>query len=243
MLETDGSNVIQVVYTLEPIDYGNLISQNRGGTASFYHFDGLGSTDRLTNSSGTVTDSYLYQAFGSQTVLSGSTINPFRFAGRLGYYYDADTAEYYVRSRFYDPVTGRFNSRDPVAQQGSLDPSDSSTYVYSRNNPCSFVDPTGLVPWWGVYGNFCGFFRRGQGGKSPIDTLDYCCQEHDDCCTNAGKFIRAGCSPAICECAKLMRDGGCKTEWWTFRKNWIQLGKCEAAATAMALLFCKVIRR
>ena len=100
ILETDGSNAIQAVYTLEPADYGNLISQNRGGTASFYLFDGFDLTDRLTDSSGTVTDTYLYQAFGSVTLLSGSTTNPFGFIGRLGYYYDADLAEYYVRRDF-----------------------------------------------------------------------------------------------------------------------------------------------
>ena len=31
LLETDGSNIIQVVYTLEPLIYGNLDSQRRAG--------------------------------------------------------------------------------------------------------------------------------------------------------------------------------------------------------------------
>jgi hypothetical protein len=34
-LETDGSNVTQVVYTLEPAGYGNLVSQRRGSTSSY----------------------------------------------------------------------------------------------------------------------------------------------------------------------------------------------------------------
>ena len=33
-LETNASNIIQVVYTLEPVLYGNLISQSRGGADS-----------------------------------------------------------------------------------------------------------------------------------------------------------------------------------------------------------------
>ena len=65
LLETDGSNIIQVVYTLEPTLYGNLISQRRSGTTSFYLFDGLGSTTQLANSTGSVTDSYLYDSFGN----------------------------------------------------------------------------------------------------------------------------------------------------------------------------------
>ena len=32
LLETDGSNIIQVVYRLQPMFYGNLISQWRSGT-------------------------------------------------------------------------------------------------------------------------------------------------------------------------------------------------------------------
>ena len=72
LLETDGSNIIQVVYTLEPAVYGNLISQRRSGTTSFYLFDGLGSTTQLANSTGSVTDSYLYDSFGD-ILLKGST--------------------------------------------------------------------------------------------------------------------------------------------------------------------------
>src|SRR5208283_1025195 len=44
LVETNASNIIQVVYTLEPLLYGNLLSQSRGGLESFYLFDVLGST-------------------------------------------------------------------------------------------------------------------------------------------------------------------------------------------------------
>ena len=64
LLETNASNIIQVVYTLEPLLYGNLVSQSRDGADSFYLFDALGSTRQLANSSGSVTDSYLYDSFG-----------------------------------------------------------------------------------------------------------------------------------------------------------------------------------
>jgi hypothetical protein len=62
-VESDGSNIIQVVYTLQPMLYGNLISQVRSGTMSFYLFDGLGSTAQLANSIGSVTDSYLHDSW------------------------------------------------------------------------------------------------------------------------------------------------------------------------------------
>lgn len=51
LLETNSGDVTQVIYTLEPVIYGNLVSQHRGATTTFFHFDALGSTDRLTTSS------------------------------------------------------------------------------------------------------------------------------------------------------------------------------------------------
>ncbi|MFI5461267.1 MAG: RHS repeat-associated core domain-containing protein, partial [Isosphaerales bacterium] len=147
-LETDGSNIIQVVYTLQPLLYGNLISQRRSGTTSFYLFDGLGSTTQLVNSAGTVTDSYLYDSFGN-ILLAGSTTNWFRYVGRLGYYYDTDLADYYLRARFYDPAKGRFLSRDPILDFRT-------DYEYCDNNPMILQDPSGLTAWV-VYGSCaCG---------------------------------------------------------------------------------------
>ena len=46
-LEADGSNVIQAVYMLEPVLYGNLVSQSRSGMDSVYLFNALGSTKQL----------------------------------------------------------------------------------------------------------------------------------------------------------------------------------------------------
>jgi YD repeat-containing protein len=76
LLETDGSNIIQVVYSLQPMLYGNLISQRRSGITSFYLFDGLGSTTQLVNSTGSVTDSYVYDSFGNAVLTTGTTKNP-----------------------------------------------------------------------------------------------------------------------------------------------------------------------
>ena len=97
LLETDGSNIIQVVYTLEPAFYGSLISQRRSGVDSFYLFDALGSTDRLTNAAATVTDTYIYRAFGEIIASTGSTVNAFRYKGRFGYYDDGAGLPLYLR--------------------------------------------------------------------------------------------------------------------------------------------------
>ena len=66
-------------------------------------------------------------------------LNPFRYRG---YYYDAETGLYYLMSRYYDPVTHRFLNADGYFQSGG-DVLDYNMSAYCRNNPISFVDPTG----------------------------------------------------------------------------------------------------
>jgi RHS repeat-associated protein len=140
LLEANSSNVIQVVYTLEPLLYGNLVSQSRGGTDSFYLFDALGSTRQLVSSTGLVTDTYLYDAFGGiVSATQGTTTNPFQYIGRLGYYADEDTGTYHLRVRIYDTSTGRFMSRDTEA----ISLSHHNVYSYATDNPIRLVDPSG----------------------------------------------------------------------------------------------------
>jgi RHS repeat-associated protein len=139
LVETDGNNVIQVVYTQGPEVYGNFITQARGGVDSFYLFDAPGSTRQLASSSASITDLYVYDSFGSALLASGATVNPFRYVGCVGYYYDVDLATHYIRARHYSPVLGRFLSRDPIGVTAQ-----SNRYGYCSNNPTKNVDPSGL---------------------------------------------------------------------------------------------------
>ena len=62
--------------------YGLMrISQNRAGVVSYYGFDAGGSTRELLNSSGAVTDTYSYDAFGNTVAQTGSTPNEFLYCG------------------------------------------------------------------------------------------------------------------------------------------------------------------
>ena len=109
----DGRNIIceaelvgavVAVYTLDASLYGNLISENRGSADSFYLFDELASTRALTNSTGAITDTACYTAFGGSVGAPGSTQHDYWFGGQLGYYYDSGDRNFYVRARFYDLV-------------------------------------------------------------------------------------------------------------------------------------------
>ena len=114
LLETDDFDTTQVIYTNEPNTFGSLISQRRGSTTSWYHFDALGSTNNLTNSNETITDSYIYDAWGNKLSTTGSTTNPFQYVGQYGYYHDEETGSNYIRARVYSPIIGRWASADPL---------------------------------------------------------------------------------------------------------------------------------
>ncbi|QDU05679.1 tRNA3(Ser)-specific nuclease WapA precursor [Gimesia chilikensis] len=114
LIETNENNEAQIFYTYNPKNYGELISAYKDEISSYYHYDVLGSTRNLTDSSETILNSYLYDAWGNTIYNSGSTPNNFRWLGRDGYYYDELSSSYYVRSRTYSPITGRWLSPDPM---------------------------------------------------------------------------------------------------------------------------------
>jgi RHS repeat-associated protein len=103
----------------------------------FYHADGLGSITSLTDTTGSVAASYVYDSFGNLTASTGTVTNPFQYTGRE---FDSETGLYYYRARYYDPVGGRFLSEDPIQFVGGVD-----FYHYALNNPGRLVDPFGYV--------------------------------------------------------------------------------------------------
>jgi RHS repeat-associated protein len=59
-----------------------------------------------------------------------------------GEQYDPDLGLYYLRARYYNPLTGRFMSRDPKG--GVLaDPASLHKYLYANGDPVDGWDPTG----------------------------------------------------------------------------------------------------
>ena len=115
--ELDGNNAVQAVYTNEPQQYGGVLSQRRGAATSTLHADALGTTCALTSNTQTTTDTYLYDAWGNLITSSGTTVNPFRWVGRYGYYQDASTGLVYVRARMYQPTVARWCSVDPIQRR------------------------------------------------------------------------------------------------------------------------------
>ena len=79
-------------------------------TPSFYGYDGHGNVRFLTNSTGTVTDTYQYDAFGRLIALTGSTPNKFLYSGE----WSDSIGLYNLRARYYNQAKGRLCARDPA---------------------------------------------------------------------------------------------------------------------------------
>ena len=124
-------------YGLQRINQNQLI--NSTWTPSFYGYDGFGSVRQLTDSTGAVTDTYDYDAWGNTVNVSGSTPNVCFYRGGQ---YDPDLRLYYLRARYFNPLTGRFLTSAPV-QGNTRNPRSLHPYLYVEGDPVRYVDPTG----------------------------------------------------------------------------------------------------
>ena len=145
---------------VDPAGEGQLVGQFRGesvvdryvygldlaaqvdpsAAANAYGFDAVGSTSVLTSASGAVLNRYAYLPYGEVASATVGASNPFTFVGGYGVMSGGDGLAW-MRSRQYDPATGRFTQSDPVGIAGGL-----NLYAYAENRPTRFIDPAGTKP-------------------------------------------------------------------------------------------------
>ncbi len=113
------------------------------GSPNFYDLDQLSSIRAISNNSGAIQSTYNYDSWGRVTSAPGSGIvSDFGYAG---YYIHKPSGLNLTRRREYQPWTGTFISRDPVAERGAA-----TLYEYALNDPIDFLDPSGLAPRAGL---------------------------------------------------------------------------------------------
>ena len=122
---------------------------------------------------------YKYNAWGSCTTSyynSGmnttATKNPFKYRG---YYYDVNLGFYYLQSRYYDPIIGRFISPDypDVITASPTALTDKNLFAYCDNNPIMRVDEDGEL-WNYIIGGAVGAVLGGlSAAYSSYQTVGY----------------------------------------------------------------------
>ena len=148
----ENGGMTKTFYTQGPVIDEHLALE-RNGQYYYYHADGLGSVVAITDISKAVVQSYEYDSFGMgkpSTVFA----NSYTYTGRE---WDKETGLYYYRARYYDPMEGRFISKDPIGFRGGI-----NVYGYVKNNPLRYIDPSGLSGY-----SFSGFGVGGTAG--PLD--------------------------------------------------------------------------
>ena len=154
--DLEGSNILR-----ESDALGNVIvplydgeeqvcGMTYNGELFFFHKNLQGDIIAITDHTAAVVARYSYDAWGKCTILSDTsgceiaTVNPFRYRGC---YYDAEIGMYYLQSRYYNPVVGRFVNGDDIimlfcSQDEVL---SNNLYSYCENSTINVIDSDGTL--------------------------------------------------------------------------------------------------
>jgi RHS repeat-associated protein len=126
---TDGHGSVRVLYDLAAAIAKDLANAAR---LQIYTFDAYGNLlsiggQRLPTSNFPLQTSFL-------------PLTTYLYSGES---FDFNIGQQYLRARFYDATTGRFNRLDPFAGNSS-DPQSFHKYAYVHGDPIQGIDPTGM---------------------------------------------------------------------------------------------------
>ena len=171
-----------------------IYRQNGDGLSYYYLTNQQGDVTKLYKpvavSGGTKVNmveiaTYSYDPWGKATVTvnTGSqitnndrtlaNINPLRYRG---YYQDVETGFYYLQSRYYDPVIGRFINADlpEYAALSATDITGTNLFAYCKNDPINHADEDGEwlhVVIGAIAGGVTSYISARLAGENVKDAL------------------------------------------------------------------------
>ena len=170
---------------------GTATNGDRTWTDAFYPtFDGNGNVSEYFDKDGTQVAHFEYDPFGRIVNSTGSPENfPYRFSTKPQ---DFETGLFYYGYRYYNPLTGRWPSRDPIGERGGM-----NLYGFIRNEGIGRYDILGMFtpPDWfnfGVEARFVSFVEaksrafRSQSRVLALWTKPKCCSIHYQSKTDDG---------------------------------------------------------
>jgi RHS repeat-associated protein len=139
---TGGS--VDAHYVWSPLDRWTMIRRKRGGEELYVLKDYLDPA-AIIDTGGNVVERFGYDAFGPARFMAPdfsprpSSAADWNFLFHAEFL-DEDTGLYNYGYRWYDPVTGRWPSRDPIEEQGGI-----NLYGFVGNDGINWVDLLGLA--------------------------------------------------------------------------------------------------
>ena len=139
-------------------EFGNYYGfryQQSGQSESWYSyvFNAQGDVIGIVDTSGAYVAKYSYDAWGKPVAITDGSgtdvsanashianINPIRYRG---YYFDKETGLYYLQTRYYDPVVGRFINADTFVKAPTGGVLSTNMFAYCLNSPVNNYDVMG----------------------------------------------------------------------------------------------------
>jgi len=136
-VKTSGGGETQTGFYVSPGVDGRVARIGEGGAVTYTFGDALQSVHQVTNAAGAVVRTQFTDAWGNDLDVglpktATGAGDRYGFTGREN---DAESGLMHYRARSYDPVVGRFTSRDPVWH--------ANLYFYADNDPSNAIDPAG----------------------------------------------------------------------------------------------------
>ena len=152
IIEKTGDNVLYYLYS-----NGKIVGFKYNDTSYYYIKNNQNDIIGILDNNYNTVAKYTYDSWGNIISITDgngndvsnntnhiANINPFRYRG---YYYDKETNLYYLNSRYYNPIWGRFiNADNRLMPMNSI--LSNNLYSYVENNPINRSDSTGN--WFGL---------------------------------------------------------------------------------------------
>jgi RHS repeat-associated protein len=167
------------------------------------------------NTSGTTTDSTVFDPFGSSLASTGSTGDNLGFQSD---WTDPDSGNVWMGARWYSPASGTFQSRDRYSGELTT-PVSLNRYTYGHSDPIGNYDPTGHAPCpAGLAGHVTGLDGNcyqewapgdpcGNGGFRGLDVN--ICIDGPYCFSLGQGFTNSGCVPCPAAAPSPLPSGTC----------------------------------
>jgi RHS repeat-associated protein len=144
-IETDNKTgeETHIIYIIGHQRISQIVTDKYSNQQEYYFtFDGHGSTRVLTDLARAIVQLYSFDAYGNTIGFNPSeALTEFLYSGEQ---FDSKIGQQYLRARYYDPATGRFNRLDPFFGN-AIDPQSFHKYLYTHADPVNGIDPSGLM--------------------------------------------------------------------------------------------------